>query len=139
MLHVRICAPFELRVERIAEQQNQSHEAARVQVQASDLSRKRYLRRYYHAGWDDPDLYDVLINTADFSAQAAAGVVCEALRQKIQNEDHSEERVNPLSEEPKKQPVFIHPIEAAFARILDFYGVKWEYEPRTFPSNGIKW
>jgi len=38
-----------------------------------------------------------------------------------------------LSEEPKKQPVFIHPIEAAFARILDFYGVTWEYEPRTFP------
>ena len=38
-----------------------------------------------------------------------------------------------MSEEPKKQPVFIHPIEAAFARILDFYGVTWEYEPRTFP------
>jgi hypothetical protein len=38
-----------------------------------------------------------------------------------------------LSNETKKQPVFIHPIEAAFARILDFYGVTWEYEPRTFP------
>lgn len=30
-------------------------------------------------------------------------------------------------------PVFIHPIEEAFARILDFYGVAWEYEPTTFP------
>ena len=38
-----------------------------------------------------------------------------------------------MSNETKKQPVFIHPIEAAFARILDFYGVTWEYEPRTFP------
>jgi hypothetical protein len=38
-----------------------------------------------------------------------------------------------LSDEPKKSPVFIHPIEAAFARILDFYGITWEYEPRTFP------
>jgi hypothetical protein len=28
---------------------------------------------------------------------------------------------------------FSHPTEAAFARILDFYGIKWEYEPRTFP------
>lgn len=37
--------------------------------------------------------------------------------------------------EPAKQatPVFIHPIEAAFSRILDFYGVAWVYEPRTFP------
>jgi hypothetical protein len=33
----------------------------------------------------------------------------------------------------KPKPVFIHPIEEAFARILDFYGVIWEYEPRTFP------
>jgi hypothetical protein len=38
-------------------------------------------------------------------------------------------------EEPSKkpQPVFVHPIEEAFARILDFYGVDWDYEPRTFP------
>lgn len=28
---------------------------------------------------------------------------------------------------------FVHPIEEVFARILDFYGVRWEYEPRTFP------
>jgi hypothetical protein len=32
-----------------------------------------------------------------------------------------------------KKPVFIHPIEETFARILDFYGVTWEYEPKTFP------
>lgn len=28
--------------------------------------------------------------------------------------------------------MFAHPIEAEFARILDYYGVAWEYEPRTF-------
>jgi hypoxanthine phosphoribosyltransferase len=27
---------------------------------------------------------------------------------------------------------FAHPVEAEFARILDFYGIPWEYEPRTF-------
>ncbi len=27
---------------------------------------------------------------------------------------------------------FVHPAEKAFASILDFYGLKWEYEPRTF-------
>lgn len=35
-----------------------------------------------------------------------------------------------------KAPVFIHPIEQAFARILDFYGVQWEYEPRAF---ALRW
>jgi hypothetical protein len=27
---------------------------------------------------------------------------------------------------------FSHPVEAEFARILDFYGIPWNYEPRTF-------
>ena len=27
---------------------------------------------------------------------------------------------------------FAHPAEEAFAKILNFYGIEWEYEPRTF-------
>jgi hypothetical protein len=38
--------------------------------------------------------------------------------------------------EPLPQPSFSHPTEEAFARILDFYGIAWVYEPRTFP---IEW
>jgi hypothetical protein len=30
-------------------------------------------------------------------------------------------------------PVFAHGSEAEMARILDFYAVRWEYEPKTFP------
>jgi len=30
-------------------------------------------------------------------------------------------------------PPFAHESEEEFARILDFYGVRWEYEPRSFP------
>jgi hypothetical protein len=30
-------------------------------------------------------------------------------------------------------PAFAHASEAELGRILDFYGVAWEYEPRTFP------
>lgn len=30
-------------------------------------------------------------------------------------------------------PVFAHPSEAEFARILDFYRIQWEYEPHSFP------
>lgn len=28
---------------------------------------------------------------------------------------------------------FVHDAEKVFAQILDFYGISWEYEPRTFP------
>jgi hypothetical protein len=33
-------------------------------------------------------------------------------------------------------PIFAHPSEAEFARILDFYKIRWQYEPKTFP---IQW
>ncbi len=39
-----------------------------------------------------------------------------------------------MSEAPQSShPAFAHPIEETFARILDYYGVEWLYEPRTFP------
>ena len=34
---------------------------------------------------------------------------------------------------PVNKPQFGHPIEAEFARILDYYGIEWQYEPTTFP------
>ena len=34
--------------------------------------------------------------------------------------------------QPDNSPAFAHEIEAEFARILDYYGIEWEYEPRTF-------
>ncbi len=39
-----------------------------------------------------------------------------------------------MAENAKPRPgvAFVHPSEAEFARILDFYQIAWEYEPRTF-------
>lgn len=37
---------------------------------------------------------------------------------------------------PQPEVTFAHPSEREFARILDFYQVSWEYEPRTF---ALKW
>lgn len=34
---------------------------------------------------------------------------------------------------PTERPRFAHASEAELARILDFYAVRWEYEPRVFP------
>jgi hypothetical protein len=36
----------------------------------------------------------------------------------------------------ERGPLFAHPSEAEFARILDFYKLRWQYEPKTFP---IQW
>jgi hypothetical protein len=38
-----------------------------------------------------------------------------------------------LEKNGHRHPQFAHPAEETFAKILDFYGIEWEYEPRTFP------
>ncbi len=43
---------------------------------------------------------------------------------------------DPPSGDGHRRVTFAHPSEAEFARILDFYGVRWEYEPRSFP---LRW
>ncbi|MDD5602664.1 MAG: cytidylate kinase family protein [Eubacteriales bacterium] len=39
----------------------------------------------------------------------------------------------PEAAPPKNTPHFKHPAETEFAGILDMYGIKWVYEPKTFP------
>ena len=41
-----------------------------------------------------------------------------------------------MGETQSTPPSFAHPIEEEFARILDYYGIEWEYEPRMFP---LRW
>mgnify|MGYP000873197722 CR=1 FL=1 len=37
-----------------------------------------------------------------------------------------------MAQAEPNQPKFVNQIEEAFARILDYYHIRWEYEPRTF-------
>ena len=39
---------------------------------------------------------------------------------------------SPTGGQPHASVAFAHPSERDFARVLDFYGVEWRYEPRTF-------
>jgi hypothetical protein len=47
--------------------------------------------------------------------------------------DSIEGRLEPASGPPAHAAAFAHASEAEMARILDFYGVQWHYEPTTFP------
>jgi hypothetical protein len=42
----------------------------------------------------------------------------------------------PVGEHARQETRFAHASEEEFARILDFYHIRWEYEPRTF---AIEW
>ncbi len=79
-LHVRLIAPLDLRVQRVAKTQNISIESAHAQIEASDQHRRQYLKRYYQADWEDPSLYDLVINTGRILPAAACELICLAAK-----------------------------------------------------------
>lgn len=83
ILHVRVIAPVNLRITRIAAAQSISTAAAKAQIEQSDRARHSYLRRTYHVDWEDPELYDLTINTEHLNAVTASAIIIHALSQRL--------------------------------------------------------
>ena len=81
VFHVKVIAPSLLRAERISTSQGITIECALQQVIASDQTRRNYLHRYYKARWDDPELYDLIVNTAHLTPDQAACIICQVIKQ----------------------------------------------------------
>jgi len=79
-LHVQIIAPFWHRVKTIIEREGLERRAAVSRVRTSDRARADYLRRYHNVHWLDPQLYDLVINTAKVPVEVAATLIVEASR-----------------------------------------------------------
>jgi cytidylate kinase len=79
VFHVRVVAPIDVRATRLVAQQQISFETSLTQITASDQTRRNYLRRYYQAKWDDPELYDLIVNTGRLAPEQAACLICEAM------------------------------------------------------------
>jgi len=80
VLHLRIVAPLQTRIQRIVKAHGISPQAANAQIEDSDLYRASYLQRFYNIRWDDPTLYHLVINTGHISLETSAEVVCTAVR-----------------------------------------------------------
>lgn len=83
VLHIRIIAPLELRAQRLADRHHISIQAARAQARASDRERSSFLKRFFNSDWNDPLLYDLVINTAYISENEACGLICQAVKRDV--------------------------------------------------------
>jgi len=79
VLHLRVIAPLETRIQRIIDVHHISERAARAQVEDSDRFRSEYLKSFYHIRWDDSTLYHIIINTGKLDLETSAEVVCTAV------------------------------------------------------------
>ncbi len=79
VFHVRVVAPFAIRAERVAHAHGVALESAKAQVEGSDKFRRQYLKRFYRVQWDDPDLYDLVVNTGRVTPESAAAIIVQAV------------------------------------------------------------
>jgi cytidylate kinase len=78
VLHVRIQASLDARVRRLHDRANFSWGGAQDRAIKRDRASAEYLKRFYGIDWNDPMLYDLVINTDKLGSEAAAQIIANA-------------------------------------------------------------
>lgn len=83
--HIRLVAPFEDRIKCIQNAQSLSRELAKKLVLKEDQNRKDYLSRTFKKDIDDPLLYNMTINTSQFSFDDLVRSIFQIVKTKFPN------------------------------------------------------
>jgi cytidylate kinase len=78
ILHVRIIAPMEERIQRVKQEYKLERRPAQDLIEAHDSASADYVKRLYGYDWADPLLYHLVLNTGKLEPEAAARLVVEA-------------------------------------------------------------
>ena len=62
-LHFRIIAPYATRLSRVMEENGYDEKNAQRTIRQRDSDSAGYLSTYFNSGWNDSNLYDLVINT----------------------------------------------------------------------------
>jgi cytidylate kinase len=131
-IHVKIMASTETRLNRLRRIHRLGHEDARRMLQLTDRKHKRYVSTIYNQDWSDLSHYHLVLNTDLLSIDESVSL----LRFAFENKHTLTEAAESEEDKTAKAVVFKNDSEQEFAKILDMYGLEWEYEPHTFP---IEW
>jgi len=81
VLKVRVIAPLEKRIAMLKDLRKMDRHEALAYIHKVDEERKRWTRYLYGVDWEDPTLYDLVINLDAFGINEACEVVSAAARQ----------------------------------------------------------
>ena len=82
VLHVRIVASLERRIQYVMSREGLNQDAARSRIQAKDRDRMRYLQAEFQRDPADAHLYDLVINTDVIELDSAVDLIQLALERK---------------------------------------------------------
>ncbi len=143
-LHVKIIAPLSTRIFRVKNLYNMDEAGAARLISEQDDERREYLQNVFGCDWLDLDFYHQVINTGKIPLEESALLIIKSLElqestSKVSVEEleeqiyESQESIALPQDAMGGTPSFAHPSEEEFAKMLDFYQIKWLYEPNTFP------
>jgi cytidylate kinase len=151
-LRVQIVAPMLYRIARVMRLANVDRAEAEKLIEERDREKETFIRTLYGEDWRDPAHYDLVLNIDQFSNEMAVEIIVKAaqakgieatqvqlppaLREEILTTKLDVAQMADLEPIDDKLPDFAHPSEREFARVMDFYRIRWQYEPKTFP---IEW
>ena len=138
-LHVRIVASPEVRMQRLVQTDAIPDVEARARIAAADRERSEYIRERFGKDWADPLHYDLVIRLDALGVAGAVRLITEGVGladlwgKGRELATWLDARRGLADEGAPAGDQFMHPSEAEVARVLDFYRIRWEYEPRSFP------
>lgn len=77
-LRLLIVAPMDIRVSNVMHAYGVTKEEAEKQIVSTEKDRRAFIKNYFHADLTDPVNYDLTLNTAHYSVDAAVSIVREA-------------------------------------------------------------
>ncbi|MBW6463864.1 MAG: cytidylate kinase family protein [Bacillota bacterium] len=137
-LHVKVIAQFTNRVKRVMKLYNINAETAVKLIKEQDSDKRLYYRQIFDVNWTNLRSYDLVLNTESMGLEDTADIIIAAYHLHAEprevrdgpNGIEFEERMFSAPEEEEEK--FMHPSEEEFAHMLDFYRIRWDYEPKTF-------
>ncbi|MCP5104605.1 MAG: BON domain-containing protein [bacterium] len=127
VLHVRVVAPWENRVERIMERYECDKRHAEKVIHHTDNERAGFHKFFFDYNWEDVNLYDLVLNTGSFSPDAGALLirdVAEGAELKSRQKE-TELKLADLSLEHKIKTgiVYDEKVSVQFLEVLSTQGV----------------
>ena len=81
VLHVRLVAPYEQRVEALQRRENYTAAQARRLIAENDRATEEYLRTFYQLDANDPTAYHLVLNTAKLGAEKSVALIKAAVQE----------------------------------------------------------
>src|ERR1700728_2357457 len=137
MLRVHLIAPERIRLDSVIEDYGLSRAKAKVRLREIEGERALVRKRRFRQKMSRPTDFDLALNAEKLSLAEMVDLVEAAVMSQGLFDSGTlavpESNIEPKDVGGHFGRHFGHPSEQVFANVLDFYGIAWDYEPRSFP------